>query len=567
MVRQLLNKLRKREPYTEAALRLEQADTFKWDHTVDLVIAGFGGAGAACALEAEEQGLDTLVLDRFAGGGATIISGGIYYAGGGTPIQQQAGVEDDPDNMFNYLKQEVRGAVSDETLKQFCEQSVDNFNWMTDNGVPFDASFCPFKTSYPPNSYYFYYSGNESFPPYSDHARPAARGHRAHKKGVSGQAIFEPLRDAAKRKGLKIQSQTKVVGLITNQHDDVIGIKAITLDHNPLARALHRLLGWLHIATRYPALYCPPLFQLFALTSEALERRCGHSVFIRARRGVVLATGGFYANQTMIDQHAPQYSGGSPLGTLTDDGSGIKLALQLDAATDLMDSVSCWRFLNPPLTFVNGILVGPSGQRICNEMLYGAQVGDQMMKHHDGKAWLILDEKHYKQAYSDLTLKKGLWFHIMLGLFYMKLGYKKAPGIRGLASKLGIDPKALQDTLDNYNRIANSDEPDPHGKPKDYMPALEQGPFFAINASYDYYWVPGPSLTLGGLKVDEQSGQVLRNNGEKINGLYAIGRTAVGIASRGYVSGLSIADCIFSGRRAARHAASEQVKQSLDKTA
>ncbi len=64
-----------------------------------------------------------------------------------------------------------------------------------------------------------------------------------------------------------------------------------------------------------------------------------------------------------------------------------------------------------------------------------------------------------------------------------------------------------------------------------------------------------PIMTVGGLAVDEDSGLVLDDAGTPIAGLYAAGRNAVGVCSNVYVSGLSYADCIFSGRRAARHAA------------
>ena len=65
---------------------------------------------------------------------------------------------------------------------------------------------------------------------------------------------------------------------------------------------------------------------------------------------------------------------------------------------------------------------------------------------------------------------------------------------------------------------------------------------------------PAPVLTLGGLVVTPESGQVLRPDGRPVEGLYAAGRTAAGLCSRSYVSGLSLADCIFSGRRAGRSA-------------
>jgi 3-oxo-5alpha-steroid 4-dehydrogenase len=259
----------------------------------------------------------------------------------------------------------------------------------------------------------------------------------------------------------------------------------------------------------------------------------------------------------MIKEHAPRYLGGSPLGTLADDGSGIQMAMQLGAKTELMDSVSAWRFFNPPFSLVKGILVGPSGTRICNEMLYGAQIGERMMRNHDGEGWVIVDDATYKAAFDDLNLQKGLWFHVLLGWFYLFLGCKKAESIRAMAIKLGMPTETLHNTIADYNRIANSDEKDPMGKPKDYVKALGDGPYHAINVSYNYFFVSCPSLTLGGLKVNESSGQVLNQEGYEIKGLYAAGRTAVGIPSRGYVSGLSIADCIFSGRRAAKHAATK----------
>jgi 3-oxo-5alpha-steroid 4-dehydrogenase len=240
---------------------------------------------------------------------------------------------------------------------------------------------------------------------------------------------------------------------------------------------------------------------------------------------------------------------------MADDGSGIQMAQQLGAKTDLLDSVSAWRFFNPPYSFVKGVLVGPSGQRICNEMLYGAQIGQKMMHEHDGKGWVILDEKQYQAAGKDLTLKKGLWFHILLGVFYMKLGVKTANTIEGLAIKLNIPAPALKSTINAYNAIANSDEEDPMGKPKENVQPIQGTKYYAIDTSYDYFYVPCPSLTLGGLAINEKSGLVLHENGQDIQGLYAAGRSAVGIPSKGYVSGLSIADCIFSGRRAAKHCA------------
>src|SRR5665647_3693188 len=99
----------------------------RWNAEADVVIIGFGGAGACAALEAAQQGASVLVLDRFHGGGATAASGGVIYAGGGTPYQKAAGYEDTVEEMYKYLKQEVGdGVLSDETLRRFCEGSAED---------------------------------------------------------------------------------------------------------------------------------------------------------------------------------------------------------------------------------------------------------------------------------------------------------------------------------------------------------------------------------------------------------------------------------------------------------
>ena len=87
---------------------------------------------------------------------------------------------------------------------------------------------------------------------------------------------------------------------------------------------------------------------------------------------------------------------------------------------------------------------------------------------------------------------------------------------------------------------------------------MNRGPYYALDISLDSKTLPCAVITFGGLTVDEKTGQVMRDDGSGIPGLYAAGRTAVGIPSNHYVSGLAIADCVFSGRRAARSALGNQ---------
>lgn len=121
------------------------------------------------------------------------------------------------------------------------------------------------------------------------------------------------------------------------------------------------------------------------------------------------------------------------------------------------------------------------------------------------------------------------------------------------AAKVGIDPAAAERTVSGYNEVVRSGCEDPLGKPADQVQELVEPPFSLIDVSVrSSVGFPCPTMTLGGLRVDERTGQVLREDSTAVPGLYAAGRTAAGICSNSYVSGLSLADCVYSGRRAGR---------------
>ena len=170
-----------------------------WDVEADVVVVGFGAAGACAALEAAAAGCSVLVLDRFDGGGATALSGGVVYAGGGTPQQRAAGVSDSAEAMFGYLRTEVGDAVPAATLREFCDGSVAMLAWLEGHGVQFEGSLCPDKTSYPTNRHYLYYSGSELSA--RDVAPPAPRGHRALGRGTSGGLLYDRLAAAVRGGG------------------------------------------------------------------------------------------------------------------------------------------------------------------------------------------------------------------------------------------------------------------------------------------------------------------------------------------------------------------------------
>jgi 3-oxo-5alpha-steroid 4-dehydrogenase len=526
-------------------------DQQNWDLEADVVVIGFGAAGACAALEAAAGGADVLVIDRFGGGGATELSGGIVYAGGGTIQQLAANVTDTPEAMLAYLRREVGDAVSEETLAQFCVGSADLLAWLVGHGVPFQGSLCPEKTSYPTNRHYLYYSGSELS--FADVAAPAPRGHRALGRGTSGKVLYDALDRAVRASGARLLPQTRAVELITDEAGRVVGVECRSLrGASGWTRLRHRVL---HELGKKPFLYLGGLGRRLHKPVARIESKRARPLRIGARRGVVIAAGGFVANRSMLREHAPAYRGGLALGTVADDGSGITLGVDAGGATRFLDHVSCWRFITPPTAFLRGIIVDSAGQRICDESRYGAAIGDALVN-HDRRGWLLADQPIIDASRRKLR-SSTLWFQLLQARYLLNRARVSASAVEDAAAQAGVDPAGLAATVAAYNEVAASGERDPMGKPADLLVGLKTPPYSLIDLSIrPRPAYPAPMLTLGGLVVDESTGLVRREDGSVIDGLYAAGRSAVGLCSNSYVSGLSLADCVFSGRRAGRHAAS-----------
>lgn len=556
----------------EQALVVNSKTDITWHHETDLVIVGYGAAGASAALEGRESGLDVIVLDRFAGGGASVKSGGVVYAGGGTKVQESLGEQDSPQAMFDYLNLEIQGVVKDETLMRFCEQSAQNLDWLMSHGVKFSGPVYKKKTSYPNVKYFLYHSDNSLLPSYRGEHPPAARGHRGViKNGNSavnlGGALFWPMRESAKNLGVQVDTQTEARQLIVDKHGRVLGLKALQLIAGSDAEKRHKRNSALAtgVATYFPNMLpggksMRKLAQYFRNKVKRIEENEREVVFYRARSGVVLSAGGFIFNRKMVKHYCPKYLHGLPLGTHADDGSGIRLGESAGGATKLMENATAWRFINPPLAWSKGIIVNQQGARFVNESSYGATIGEAMVERNNGKAWLILDSALVKQAWREISPGKVLPFQQLLAALNHIFVKKKFKTTQAMCDHYNFDLATIEAEIANYARVANGEVSDAFHKTKDDAVSL-QGPFHVIDISLAQHLLPCTVLTMGGLDVDERSGEVVDANKNPIPGLYAAGRTAVGIPSNLYMSGLSLADCVFSGRRAAKHAAEQHTQQ------
>lgn len=516
---------------------------------------GFGAAGASAAISALETAPSAkiLILDRESGGGASVLSGGVVYSGGGTPYQKEAGYDETPDNMFSYLKLENGDAVDEATLRKFCDGSVERLAWLEKHGVKFQSSLCSYKTSYPTDRHYLYFSGNEKAWPYNEVAKPVPRGHRTLHPGLaSGHALWNALAASVLKMGAKVQPLSRVENLIMRD-GKVAGISYKTIDEKTQPKIFSRYVRfrtW-DINLR---LGLPALARIFSQRADRIWD--AHAVPRSASsKSVVLSAGGFAFNLPMRDKHVPAYNAVAPLGTPGDDGSGIRLGQQAGGITSHMNRMSAWRFLSPPSAFIEGIAVSSSGQRIAREDLYGATFTKTFIEKHDGKGYLILDSTQMekaKQQYKDQTQPlMRIQFQYLVWITS-----KKGKSLADLAAKIRVPPSALEESVEKYNHGVSSPSGDPAHKTPEYSSPILKAPFYALDISIvnsGPYMCPG--ITLGGLKVNGRSGRVLDMDENEIDGLYAAGRNAVGVCSNSYVSGLSLADCVFSGRRAGEHAA------------
>ncbi|MFA7604376.1 MAG: FAD-binding protein [Novosphingobium sp.] len=537
----------------EPARVVDDPEAERWDAACDVLVVGVGLAGVCAALRsAEDKALQVIAIDRGAGGGASKLSGGVVYMGGGTRAQREAGVEDTPENMANYLAFEAGNIVRADTIQRFARASTHFQDWLEKYGARFGGPATEEKTSYPETAS-LYFSGNELTVPGRERATPAQRGHRAKpSKGgeptqLSGQYLLPPLIESMERQpNVRFFRQTRATRLVVDKAGAVVGIEVL--------RVAGGFARWRH--AKFMALVNNLIVSALGLGKNVLSgitgiERGAKPMCIRVRKGVVLAAGGFTYNREMMAKTAPDYLGSYPLGTIGDDGSGIKLGMTVGARTDLLDRISAWKFLYAPENWVKSCTIGPDGERLVGEEYYGARTGEAVFSHAGGKGWMIMDQPLFDMVEAEIKGMKKMFFQKVAFRAIQKDYTKKADTLDELAGSIGVPADRLAATIATYNGHIARGEPDPLGKSEKYRRKIEQGPFYATDIGDSLKLSPIPALTMGGLVVDEDTGEVLANDGGTVPGLYAAGRTAVGICSHYYVSGLSLGDCVWSGMRAA----------------
>jgi 3-oxo-5alpha-steroid 4-dehydrogenase len=255
---------------------------------------------------------------------------------------------------------------------------------------------------------------------------------------------------------------------------------------------------------------------------------------IRARRGVVLTAGGFIFNRSLVEEHcAVALRCTVPIGNPFDDGSGIEMGRAAGGAVVGLDRVEVGIPLTPPRSLVRGILINGEGRRFMNEDTYAGRLGQEFLLRQNGEVYFLHDDSTFARNIIGSTPS---WV---------------AESAAELEQLIGLPAGSLKETLARYNEAARRGEDPEFHKAAEWITPLEP-PYGVLDLRVERF-VYAP-FTLGGL-VAGVDGAVLDDRGAPVQGLFAAGRTTAGIAVGGYVSGISLGDGTFFGRRAGQSAA------------
>lgn len=538
-----------------------------WDNAVDVVVLGSGAAGLTAALAAAIDGASVALYEKAdTVGGTTAVSGGIAWI----PAHDRApGLT--VDAALDYLRAQSFGAMDDELVTTFVRTGpvmIDFVEAHSDVRFEVATGFPDYKPELPGGRP----SGGRSLSPlpydisrlgpwqeritafpadYSNvgfDAETRARLHAAINADtgevcVAGTALIAGLLRGVLDAGITPQTNCRGVELIADATGAVAGVR-IDID-------------------------------------DATIR-------VRARRGVILANGGFEWDTTLVDAflRGPMRGAVSPPHNT---GDALRMAMALGA--DLANMGEAWwvpivripgdtiaghqrsRSVRLERTRPRSIIVNRAGHRFVNEACdYNSMAGafhylEPRGGYVNDPAWIVFDAEHLRR-YGFLGIPAGSppggpvpdWFC-------------ESPDLPALAAKTGIDPDGLARTVAAWNRAVAADRDPEFGRGAsaydgywgDDQAATPAGRTLGPLDTAPYYAVPlsvGAMGTKGGPRTDDD-GRVLHVTGRVIPGLFAAGNAMAGVTGRAYGgAGGTIGPAMVFGFRAGRAAAGGPTDQT-----
>ena len=573
----------------------------EWDQTVDLLVMGSGAAGMSAAVRAHDLGLDVLVVEKSdLFGGNTAMSGGVCWVAN-NPGMAAAGILDSDEDGFAYLKHITKGEVPDERLWLYIRESKRVLDYLH---AKTHVRYVP-------------------LPKYTDYY-PEAPG------GRPGGRSMDPVPfDGAKlREDLmrlwRLHPQSHILvkfGITAREAQAAIGVGFKTM----MFMAWQMLLYWLRHFKRErwgrDTKLCAgnsltgrlllslkerdvPMWLETSLDELVLEdgrvvgavlSKDGKPLRVHARRGVLLAAGGFARNLEMRQRYqrhpiSTEWTAGTPSNT----GDAIRLGEAAGGTLRLMDE-AWWTPVSlvpkSPFSWVlvvekslpHGLFVNQDGKRFTNEaapyidVVHGMYADAAATGAPEPRWFHVFDASYRKSSVAGPIAPGKVMPDERLPRRYRdgKFLYK-ASTLDELCEKLGIPADATKTTIALFNAHAvRGEDPDfnrgwsaqdryygdPRVEPNCALGPIETSPFYAVQI------YPGDLGTKGGLVTDAES-RVLRENGQPIPGLYAAGNSSASVMGRSYPgAGGTIGPALTFGFLAAESAANQPAGESAREAA
>ncbi|MDD7441679.1 MAG: flavocytochrome c [Sutterellaceae bacterium] len=479
-----------------AAGALTEKAPRKWDETVEYLIVGTGFAGLASAIEAHTLGMkNVVVIEKMAfPGGNSVINGGAVAAAG-TDMQEKAGIKDSADLLYRDILKAGGGIAHPDLARHIADESVENFYWLRDKiGVKFAAVT--------------YHGG---------HSVKRSHSNTAHQ----GSGFIEPMLKVCEKYGIPIRMRTYLEALIEDEKGRVVGAK---------------------------------IREGYVFPKE----KSGKVKYVRSKKGVMLACGGFAQNVKMRMSHDPRLT--SAFGSTNHPGAtgeGIQEAQFLGANTVHMDWIQLGPWTSPdeqgfglcplltePLVGYGPMVDPKTAKRFVMETGNRKVRADAIVAIGHPVVMYACEKNIMNQAVGK-NLSEKMWAELQ------KSGVvHKFATLKELAAFYNIPYDALQAQNEKFNGYMKAmKDPDFNCKFfKDGVPNTEaNGPF------YGWRLWPRVHHCMGGLEINNKA-QVRDARGNVIPGLYAAGEATGGVHGMVRLGTVAVADCMIFGRTAARTA-------------
>lgn len=462
------------------------------NETFDVIVIGSGYAGLAAAIEAKKRGASTLVLEKGKGrGGNSAISGG-YIAAARTDFQKKSGIDDSPELMAEDMLKSGQGLNYPDLVKKVSQLSGETINWTIKVlGVEYQ----------------------ERVEQFGGHSVPRTLMIKSDSPFHFGADLVHRLMEKVRKEGIEVRTKAEVKKIVQNEDFRVNGV-------------------------------------MVEQNSSSAEGRTVLK-YIRARRGVVIASGGFANDVAFRTSQDPRLTDAvETTNRRTATAEMIVEALRIGAMPVHLSAIQLGPWATPDekgsnvganfstiSIFPHGIVVDPqTGLRLLNERANRKLRADAILA--TGHPCIgIVDAKGagYGHHFIETCLRRNV--------------VRTFDSLDQLADYYKIPSDKLSGTVSRFNDFIKKRFDPEFGRPfgKEESP-IEQPPYHAIRL-----W-PKIHFTSGGIRIDTEA-RVIDIDHQPIRGMFAAGEVAGGVHGASRLGSCAITDCLVFGRIAGKSAA------------